>query len=289
MAGRTGHLHTGHCVIRLHDNKIVHQSAETLVTAVHFANPSARELDAYIATGEPLNVAGGFTLDGLGGWFIDAVDGDPSSVIGISLPLTRRLFERAGLSIPALWEAEPDSASRLGDVPLPADPSPALQSYAHPERLVTADWLSSHLGTPGLVVVESDEDVLLYDVGHIPGAVKVDWHTDLNDPHVRDYITGEQFAALMDSKGISRDDTVVIYGDKSNWWAAYALWVFTLFGHPDVRLLDGGRDLWISSGRDTTLDVPDRKSTRLSRRRARRHPDPGVQGRRPGAPSARSR
>ena len=146
-------------------------------------------------------------------------------------------------------------------MPLPPDPSPALQSYAHPQRLVTADWLSSNLGAPGLVVVESDEDVLLYDVGHIPGAVKVDWHTDLNDPHIRDYITGEQFAALMDSKGISRDDTVVIYGDKSNWWAAYALWVFTLFGHPDVRLLDGGRDLWISSGRDTTLDVPDRRSS----------------------------
>ena len=146
-------------------------------------------------------------------------------------------------------------------MPLPADPSPELQSYAHPERLVTADWLASHLGAPGLAVVESDEDVLLYDVGHIPGAVKIDWHTDLNDPHVRDYISGEQFAALMDAKGIARDDTVVIYGDKSNWWAAYALWVFTLFGHPDVRLLDGGRDLWINSGRETTLDVPDRRSS----------------------------
>ncbi|MCG5431663.1 sulfurtransferase [Mycobacterium sp. MYCO198283] len=141
-------------------------------------------------------------------------------------------------------------------MPVPPDPSPALASYAHPERLVTADWLSAHLGTPGLAIVESDEDVLLYDVGHIPGAVKIDWHTDLNDPAVRDYITGEQFAQLMDRKGIARDDTVVIYGDKSNWWAAYALWVFTLFGHPDVRLLDGGRDLWISQGRDTTLDVP---------------------------------
>jgi thiosulfate/3-mercaptopyruvate sulfurtransferase len=141
-------------------------------------------------------------------------------------------------------------------VPLPADPSPTLKDYAHPERLVTADWLSAHLGTPGLVIVESDEDVLLYDVGHIPGAVKVDWHTDLNDPSVRDYINGEQFADLMNRKGISRDDTVVIYGDKSNWWAAYALWVFTLFGHRDVRLLNGGRDLWISEGRDTTLDVP---------------------------------
>ena len=107
MAGRTGELHTGHCVIRLRDNEIVHQGAESLVTAVHFARPSADELDAYIACGEPLKVAGGFTLDGLGGWFIDAVDGDPSSVIGISLPLTRRLFEGAGLSIPALWEANP--------------------------------------------------------------------------------------------------------------------------------------------------------------------------------------
>jgi len=146
-------------------------------------------------------------------------------------------------------------------VPLPADPDPALQSYAHPERLVTADWLSANLGRPGLVIVESDEDVLLYDTGHIPGAVKIDWHTDLNDPHVRDYINGAQFAELMDRKGVSRDDTVVIYGDKSNWWAAYALWVFTLFGHPDVRLLDGGRDLWISDGRDTTLDVPSKQTT----------------------------
>ncbi|MGV0627735.1 sulfurtransferase [Mycolicibacter minnesotensis] len=139
---------------------------------------------------------------------------------------------------------------------VPADPTPALQSYAHPERLVTADWLAGNLGKPGLVVVESDEDVLLYDIGHIPGAVKIDWVTDLNDAPVRDYISGAQFADLMNRKGISRDDTVVIYGDKSNWWAAYALWVFTLFGHPDVRLLDGGRDLWVSSGRETTLDVP---------------------------------
>jgi thiosulfate/3-mercaptopyruvate sulfurtransferase len=141
-------------------------------------------------------------------------------------------------------------------VPLPADPSPSLADYSHPERLVTADWLSAHLGSPGLTVVESDEDVLLYDIGHIPTAVKIDWHTDLNDPHVRDYIDGTQFAALLNSKGIGRDDTVVIYGDKSNWWAAYALWVFTLFGHPDVRLLNGGRDLWIAEGRETTLDVP---------------------------------
>ena len=117
-------------------------------------------------------------------------------------------------------------------MPLPADPDPALAAYAHPERLVTADWLSGNLGRAGLAIVESDEDVLLYDTGHIPGAVKIDWHTDLNDPHVRDYIDGAQFAELMDRKGIARDDTVVIYGDKSNWWAAYALWVFTLVRPP---------------------------------------------------------
>ena len=146
-------------------------------------------------------------------------------------------------------------------MPLPSDPSPDLQQYAHPERLVTGDWLSEHLGAKGLVVVESDEDVLLYDVGHIPGAVKIDWHTDLNDNPVRDYINGAQFADLMNRKGISRDDTVVIYGDKSNWWAAYALWVFTLFGHPDVRLLNGGRDVWLAEGRDTTLEVPDNATT----------------------------
>ena len=106
-------------------------------------------------------------------------------------------------------------------------------------------------------MIESDEDVLLYDIGHIPTAQKVDWHLHLNDPVTRGYITGEQFAELMRSKGISRDDTVVIYGDKSNWWAAYALWVFTLFGHPDVRLLDGGRDKWISDARDVSLEQPE--------------------------------
>ncbi|SFR76555.1 thiosulfate/3-mercaptopyruvate sulfurtransferase [Agromyces sp. CF514] len=134
------------------------------------------------------------------------------------------------------------------------DASPKFAEYAHPGRLVSTQWLADHLGEPGLVVVESDEDVLLYETGHIPGSVKVDWHTELNDPVVRDYLDGEQFAALLGSKGIARDSTVVIYGDKNNWWAAYALWVFTLFGHEDVRLLDGGRDLWIAEGREITTD-----------------------------------
>ncbi len=136
------------------------------------------------------------------------------------------------------------------------DQSPAFADYAHPERLVSTEWLAEHLGQPGLVVVESDEDVLLYETGHIPGAVKIDWHTDLNDPVQRDYVDGERFAELLGSKGIARDSTVVIYGDKNNWWAAYALWVFTLFDHEDVRLLDGGRDKWIAEGRPITKDKP---------------------------------
>jgi thiosulfate/3-mercaptopyruvate sulfurtransferase len=136
------------------------------------------------------------------------------------------------------------------------DPSPEFAGYAHPERLVSTEWLQEHLGRPGLAVVESDEDVLLYETGHIPGAVKIDWHTDLNDPVRRDYVDGERFAELLGSKGIARDTTVVIYGDKNNWWAAYALWVFTLFGHEDVRLLDGGRDKWIAEGRAITTDAP---------------------------------
>ena len=141
------------------------------------------------------------------------------------------------------------------------DTNPRLAQYAHPERLVTTDWLAAHLGEPDIVVVESDEDILLYETGHIPGAVKVDWHTELNDPVTRDYVGAQQFAALMSAKGIARDSTVVIYGDKSNWWAAYALWVFSLFGHDDVRLLDGGRTKWVAEGRPMTTDVPVRQAT----------------------------
>ena len=137
-------------------------------------------------------------------------------------------------------------------MPVGNDPAAQFANFAHPEKLVSGEWLEAHLGEPGLVVVESDEDVLLYETGHIEGAVKIDWHTDLNDPVERDYIDGEQFAALLGSKGISRDTTIVIYGDKSNWWAAYALWVFTLFGHEDVRLLDGGRAKWEADGRTYT-------------------------------------
>jgi thiosulfate/3-mercaptopyruvate sulfurtransferase len=137
-----------------------------------------------------------------------------------------------------------------------------IAAYAHPERLVTTDWLAEQIdtgrigGPDGIALLESDEDLLLYDTGHIPGAVKIDWHVDLNDPLTRDYIDGPGFAQVMGARGIARDTTVVIYGDKSNWWAAYALWVFSLFGHADVRLLDGGRAKWIAEGRELTRDVP---------------------------------
>ena len=141
-------------------------------------------------------------------------------------------------------------------MPVGFDSDAKFAQYAHPEVLVSTEWLSNNLGTPGLVVVESDEDVLLYQTGHIPGAVKIDWHTDLNDPITRDYLDGNAFAKLLSSKGISRDTTVIIYGDNKNWWATYALWVFKLFGHQDVRILDGGREKWIAEDREITTANP---------------------------------
>ncbi|NKE08949.1 MULTISPECIES: sulfurtransferase [Kocuria] len=147
-------------------------------------------------------------------------------------------------------------------MPIGADTTdPKFAEYAHPQRLVSTAWVAEHGQDAGVVVIESDEDVLLYETGHIPGALKVDWHTDLNLPDVRDYLDGAQFAELMSSKGITREDTIVVYGDKSNWWAAYALWVFTLFGHQDVRLMDGGRDKWVTEGRELTTETTTRERT----------------------------
>ena len=141
-------------------------------------------------------------------------------------------------------------------MPVERDPDPKLAAYAQPERLVTTAWLAERLDDPRIVVAESDEDVLVYETGHIPGAVKLDWHADLNDPVTRDYVDAEGFSRLMSTKGVSRDTTIVFYGDNFNWWAAYALWVCSLFGHPDVRLLDGGRSKWIAEGRPMTTEAP---------------------------------
>jgi len=128
--------------------------------------------------------------------------------------------------------------------------------YAHPEALVSTEWLAEHLNDPAIRIVESNEDILLYSTGHVPGAVHIDWRADLQDQTVRDYITPEAFAALCAKNGITRETTVVFYGDKSNWWSCYALWAFRLFGHDKVKVVDGGRDKWVAEGRPLTREVP---------------------------------
>ncbi|HXT17393.1 MAG TPA: sulfurtransferase [Gemmatimonadaceae bacterium] len=132
----------------------------------------------------------------------------------------------------------------------------AAKGYAHPDALVSTEWLAAHLDDPKIRIIESDEDVLLYDTGHIPGAFKVDWHTDLNDALVRDYVSREQFQALVRSMGIDDSTTVIFYGDKNNWWAAYAFWVFRLFGFENAKLLDGGRMKWEQENRPMSTDRP---------------------------------
>jgi len=132
--------------------------------------------------------------------------------------------------------------------------NPKFSAYAHPEALVDGDWLQQHLNDPSIRIVESNEDVLLYDTGHIPGAVHIDWRGDLQDNTERDYISPEKFAEVVSKNGITPETTVVFYGDKSNWWAAYALWAFQLYGHTKVKLLDGGRDKWKAEGRPLTRE-----------------------------------
>jgi thiosulfate/3-mercaptopyruvate sulfurtransferase len=136
------------------------------------------------------------------------------------------------------------------------DPVIAAKRYAHPEVLVSTEWLAEHLHDDSIRIIESDEDVLLYEVSHIPGAQKVDWHADLNDPVIRDYVGREQFQELLRTLGIDDSTTVIFYGDKNNWWAAYAFWVFRLFGFENGRLLDGGRTKWEAEGRAMTTDRP---------------------------------
>jgi thiosulfate/3-mercaptopyruvate sulfurtransferase len=131
----------------------------------------------------------------------------------------------------------------------------AGNGYAKPV-LVTTDWLAEHLGDEGLVVAEVDESPELYDEGHIPGAVKLHWRDDLQDPVERDIVSREEFERLLGERGIGNDTVVVLYGDKNNWFAAYAYWYLKTYGHGDVRILDGGRQKWIEEGRETTTDVP---------------------------------
>lgn len=134
-------------------------------------------------------------------------------------------------------------------------------SYAHPEYLVDTQWVADHLNDPKVRIVESDEDILLYDQGHIPGAVMIDWQQDLNDRIRRDYLSREDFERLLSSKGIANDTTVVFYGDKNNWWACYAFWVFQLFGHTNARIMNGGRKKWIDEGRPLSKETPSYPAT----------------------------
>ena len=130
------------------------------------------------------------------------------------------------------------------------------RGYVRPDVLVSTDWVASHLDDPAVRIVESNEDPLLYPSGHIPGAVEVDWTRDLNDPVRRDYLGREGFEAVMRRIGATRDTTVVFYGDRNNWWATYAYWVFQLFGHDKAKIMDGGRIKWVNEGRSLTKDVP---------------------------------
>ena len=135
-------------------------------------------------------------------------------------------------------------------------PDIAARGYAHPDVLVSTQWVGEHLSDPKVRLLESNEDVLLYETGHISGAVKIDWVAELNDSLIRDYVDRSRFERLLRAKGINQDTTVVFYGDKNNWWATYAFWVFKLFGVANLRVMDGGRLRWVDEGRALETAVP---------------------------------
>lgn len=141
------------------------------------------------------------------------------------------------------------------DTPLPVVTPISDRGYAHPEVLVSTEWVAAHLDDPKVRIVESDEDLLLYETGHIPGSVKIDWVTDLNDQLRRDYVSRDALQALLRSKGISSDTTIVLYGDKNNWWAAYSFWVLRLFGLANLKLMDGGRLRWAEEERPLVTET----------------------------------
>jgi thiosulfate/3-mercaptopyruvate sulfurtransferase len=131
-----------------------------------------------------------------------------------------------------------------------------MTEYVHPETLVDTSWVADHLQDPKVRLIEADEDVLLYEIGHIPGAVKLDWHVDVQDPVSRDFVDKEGFERLLGHWGISNDTTIVLYGDRNNWYAAYSFWLFTGYGHKSLKILNGGRAKWEAEGRPYTKEVP---------------------------------
>lgn len=132
-----------------------------------------------------------------------------------------------------------------------------MADYANPDVLVSTDWVLEHAQDPDVRVIEVNEDVLLYDTGHAPGSVKIDWLNDLWDDTIREFIQPDELAALFESLGVSNDTTVVVYGDKNNWWAAYAFWFFRYNGHENLKLMNGGRAKWVAENKPVTTDVPD--------------------------------
>jgi thiosulfate/3-mercaptopyruvate sulfurtransferase len=137
------------------------------------------------------------------------------------------------------------------------------KGYAHPEAVVSTKWVSDHLHDPKVRIIESNEDLLLYDQGHIPGAVQIDWMGDLNDKVRRDYLDRQHFSQLLSKYGISDDSTLIFYGDKNNWWACYAFWVFQLFGYTNAKIMDGGRKRWMDEGRELSKEKPNHRHTQF--------------------------
>lgn len=144
------------------------------------------------------------------------------------------------------------------------DANPAFTGYAHPEVLVTTQWVADHLEDPKVRILESDEDLLLYELGHIPGALKLDWETQMQQPVTRDFVDKAGFEQLASERGITNDTTVVFYGDKNNWYATYGFWLFKYYGHDDVRVMDGGRAKWEAEGRPFTREVPQVEHTKYT-------------------------
>jgi thiosulfate/3-mercaptopyruvate sulfurtransferase len=193
----------------------------------------------------------------------------PRRQLSLSRPLIRAFLWRLSAPI-ALPHRSSCRSARCREPRATAGASILTSQFSPPTRekfmsrseaLVTADWVEENLNTAGMVLVEVDEDTSAYDGGHIAGAVKLDWKTDLQDSVIRDFVSKQQFEALLSGKGISNDDTVVLYGGNNNWFAAYAYWYFKLYGHSDVKLLDGGRKKWELDGRELSKDDVSRPAT----------------------------
>ncbi len=149
----------------------------------------------------------------------------------------------------------------MSDIEIAASGASAANGYVHPEVLVDTQWVADHLNDASVRRIEADEDVLLYEIGHIPGAVKLDWHVDVQDPVERDFIDQQGFEQLMSRWGITNDTTIVLYGDRNNWYACYTFWLFSMYGHSKLKIMNGGRAKWEEEKRSQTKEVPHYEAT----------------------------